>query len=268
MLAASRITRLNARSSRQRVVHLGHVLEAGAVLADQLFVHVHDEVVVLGVDRGDAAGLRQDLQHLPDVAEIDHAALAAGGDVGGEDLDRWDGRPRPPRPVAAAIRARSCPAPSCERRSRNGSRRPIPSAAARSPAARSSPSPTRAKSMIVVVPPCSAASLTRAGPSVIWCWVVPGTTIGQRQWTCGSIPPGMTICPEASTVRPAPIAARLPGAPIAAILPPATPISAGFRAGRQHREPAGDDDVEHLLALPFAALFRRRGSARSWPWRI
>ena len=63
---------------RKRVVHLGHVLEAGAVLADQLFVHVHDDVVVLGMDDGDAAGLRQDLQHLPDVAEIDHAAPAAG----------------------------------------------------------------------------------------------------------------------------------------------------------------------------------------------
>src|SRR5436190_598752 len=45
-------------------------------------------------------------------------------------------------------------------------------------------------------------------------------------WMCGSIPPGMTICPAASTTRAAPIAARLPGAPIAAILPPETPISA------------------------------------------
>ena len=72
----------------QCVVHLGHVLEAGPVLAKQLLVHVHDDVVVLGVDRRDAAGLCQDLQHLPDVAEIDHAALAAGGDVGREDLDR------------------------------------------------------------------------------------------------------------------------------------------------------------------------------------
>src|SRR6266542_4921760 len=49
-------------------------------------------------------------------------------------------------------------------------------------------------------------------------------------WMCGSTPPGMTICPAASTVRAAPIAARLPGAPIAAILPPLTPISAGSAA--------------------------------------
>ena len=70
-------------------MHLGHVLEAGPVFADQLFVHVHDEVVVFGVDRGDAAGLREDLQHLPDVAEIDHPALAARGNVGREDLDAW-----------------------------------------------------------------------------------------------------------------------------------------------------------------------------------
>ncbi len=39
------------------------------------------------MDRGDPPGLGQNLQHLPDVAEIDHAALARGGDVGGEDLD-------------------------------------------------------------------------------------------------------------------------------------------------------------------------------------
>ena len=58
-------------------MHFGHVLEAGPVLADQLLVHVHDDVVVLGMDRRDAAGLRQNLQYLPDVAEIDHAALAA-----------------------------------------------------------------------------------------------------------------------------------------------------------------------------------------------
>ncbi len=67
---------------------LGHVLKAGPVLAEELLVHVHHDVVVFGVDRGDAAGLRQDLQHLPDIAEIDHAALAAGRDVGGEHLDR------------------------------------------------------------------------------------------------------------------------------------------------------------------------------------
>src|SRR5579885_1826265 len=40
------------------------------------------------------------------------------------------------------------------------------------------------------------------------------------------MPPGMTICPLASTVRAALIEARVPGAPIAAILPPLIPISA------------------------------------------
>jgi len=40
------------------------------------------------VDRRDPAGLRQNLEHLPDVAEIDHAATARGGDVGREHLDR------------------------------------------------------------------------------------------------------------------------------------------------------------------------------------
>ena len=70
-------------------MHFGHVLEAGPVFAEQLLVHVHDEIVVFGVDSGDAAGLRQYLQHLPDVAEIDHSALAAWGNVGREDLDAW-----------------------------------------------------------------------------------------------------------------------------------------------------------------------------------
>src|SRR5262249_31266294 len=73
---------------RQGVVHLCQVLKAGAVLAGQFLVHVHDDVVVLGVDRGDAASLCQDLQHLPDVAEIDHAAAPAGRNVGRKHLDR------------------------------------------------------------------------------------------------------------------------------------------------------------------------------------
>src|SRR5258708_33582700 len=51
--------------------------------------------------------------------------------------------------------------------------------------------------------------------------VRPGTTSGQLQWTCGSMPPGITYCPVASTVRAAPVAAKPPGAPIATILPPA-----------------------------------------------
>ena len=57
-------------------MHLGHVLEADAALADQLRVHVHDDVVVLGMDDAEAALLGEDLEHLPDVAEVDHAALA------------------------------------------------------------------------------------------------------------------------------------------------------------------------------------------------
>jgi len=47
---------------RQRVVHLRHVLEADAVLAHELLVHEHHDVVVLGMDRRDAAGLRDSLQ--------------------------------------------------------------------------------------------------------------------------------------------------------------------------------------------------------------
>src|SRR5260221_4547049 len=77
-----------------------------------------------------------------------------------------------------------------------------------------------AKSSTVVVPPCSAARVTcSGGPLSMWL-VTPGTTIGQPQWTCGSMPPGMTICPLASIVRLAPMAAKPPGAPIATILSP------------------------------------------------
>ena len=77
-----------AQVLRQRVVHLGQVLEADAALADQLGVHVHDDVVVLGVDDAEPALLGEHLEHLPDVAEVDHAPGAVRPDVGGEDLDR------------------------------------------------------------------------------------------------------------------------------------------------------------------------------------
>ena len=76
-----------AQILRQRVVHLGQVLEADAPLADQLGVHVHDDVVVLGVDDAETAFGGKDLEHLPDVAEVDHPPGAVRPDVGGEDLD-------------------------------------------------------------------------------------------------------------------------------------------------------------------------------------
>ena len=69
-------------------MNLGHVLEAGAVLAHELGVHVHHDVVVLGVDDAEAAVTGEHLEHLVDVAEIDHAAFARGRDVGGEDFHR------------------------------------------------------------------------------------------------------------------------------------------------------------------------------------
>ena len=72
----------------QLIVHLGEVLEADAALADQLGVHVHDDVVVFGMDDAEPALLGQHLERLPDVAEIDHAAGARRQDVGGEDLER------------------------------------------------------------------------------------------------------------------------------------------------------------------------------------
>ena len=119
---------------RQRVVHLGHVLEADAVLAHQLLVHVHDDVVVLGVDRRDAAGLGDDLQHLPDVAVLHHAAGVARPDVGGEDLD---GGMAGLHRLGKCVEVRptgSCPAASGGSRSRNSRRRPVRVRSARSTA--------------------------------------------------------------------------------------------------------------------------------------
>src|SRR3954469_22070637 len=58
----------------------------------------------------------------------------------------------------------------------------------------------RAKSMTVVVPPCSAARLTTAGGSVRPT-VPSGFGRNQLQCTCGSMPPGMTILPVASMRR-------------------------------------------------------------------
>jgi hypothetical protein len=107
---------------RQRDVHLGHVLEAGPILADQLFVHVHDDVVVLGVDRGDAAGLRQHLQESsyrlisnnvgpvalimnttsPSATGSDAASGLKIGTVAPSGLRRAEGAIRPAKALAAA----------------------------------------------------------------------------------------------------------------------------------------------------------------------
>src|ERR1043166_6034823 len=78
-------------------------------------------------------------------------------------------------------------------------------------------------------------------------------------WMCGSIPPGMTICPVASTTRAAPIAARLPGAPIAAILPPETPISAGSVAAGMTAVPP--DTIRSNMVLPLDIRTLRPASA-------
>ena len=57
-------------------MHLGEIVEAHAVLADELGVHVHDDVVVFRMDDAKAALFRQHLECLPDITKIDHAAAA------------------------------------------------------------------------------------------------------------------------------------------------------------------------------------------------
>ena len=72
----------------ERVMDFRHVFEAGAAFAEQLFIHVHDDVVILGVDDPESALTREHAEHFPDIAKADHPALAARGDVGGENLHR------------------------------------------------------------------------------------------------------------------------------------------------------------------------------------
>ena len=71
----------------KRVVRFRQMLEANPALADQLVVHVHDDVVVLGVNDAEAALAGEHLEGLPDVTEIDHPPGPAGQYVGREDLE-------------------------------------------------------------------------------------------------------------------------------------------------------------------------------------
>src|SRR3989442_14327874 len=64
------------------------MLVAHPPLADELGVHVHDDVVVFRMNDAESALLRQDLERLPDIAEVDHAAAARRKDIGGEYLER------------------------------------------------------------------------------------------------------------------------------------------------------------------------------------
>src|SRR5215510_8905725 len=64
------------------------MLVAHSALADELGVHMHDDVVVFGMNDAESALLRQDLERLPDIAEVDHAAAARGKNIGGEYLER------------------------------------------------------------------------------------------------------------------------------------------------------------------------------------
>src|SRR5258708_34951310 len=64
------------------------MLVADPPLADELGVHVHDDVVVFCMNDAESALLRQHLERLPDIAEVDHAAAARGKNIGGEYLER------------------------------------------------------------------------------------------------------------------------------------------------------------------------------------
>ena len=58
----------------------------------------------------------------------------------------------------------------------------------------------------------------------MWGWPVMEVQMGMATWEWGSMPPGTTILPEASTTRPT-SPGREPGAATAAILSPSTATS-------------------------------------------
>ena len=71
---------------RKRIVHLSHIHKPGTVFAEEFGIHMHDNVIVFGMDHAKPTLGGKHLKHFPDIAEIHHAALAGRGDVGGEDF--------------------------------------------------------------------------------------------------------------------------------------------------------------------------------------
>ena len=71
---------------RKRIVYLRHILEPCAILAEDLGVHMHDNVIIFGVNHAKPTLARQHLKHFPDIAEIHHAALAGRRDIRREDF--------------------------------------------------------------------------------------------------------------------------------------------------------------------------------------
>ena len=71
---------------RKRIMHLRHILKPCAVFAEDLGVHMHDNVIVFSVNHAKPAFARQHLKHFPDIAEIHHAALAGRRDIRREDF--------------------------------------------------------------------------------------------------------------------------------------------------------------------------------------
>src|SRR5215471_17331897 len=63
------------------------MLVAHPPLADELSVHVHYNVIVFCMNDAETALLREHLERLPDIAEVDHAAAARRKNIGGEYLE-------------------------------------------------------------------------------------------------------------------------------------------------------------------------------------
>ena len=122
------------------------------------------------------------------------------------------------------------------------------------------------KSIIVVVPPNSAAWLTCAGGSVAFR-AAPARASASGNGRAGRCRRESPACPVASTVRAA--AGSEPGAPIIAIFRQHADIRRGG-AARQHAGAAGDHEVQHHLSPVVMAVEARRiaggeAAQNSWP---
>jgi hypothetical protein len=230
------------------------------VLADQLLVHVHDDVVVLGVDRGKTARLRENFQRLPYIAELDHSALIDRPDVGREDLDAgvpglhclWE-RGKDLRVLLAAqhqveaviaIAGAGPFALSCLDR---GLQRHLGEAQGEIE--------ERRRAAV------ERGTADLLGGALSTSSLLPGIMIGMPQWMCGSMPPGMTICPAASITRPAPTrpAARRADRDDLATLHADV---GGFGTGRHHRSAATHNQIEHAPPLRCSGSRRAESLAR------
>ena len=218
---------------------------------------------------GDAARRRDDLQRLPDVAVLHHAADVARPDVGGEDLDAGMAVLHRIGELAEMRHRHLAHQREMEAVVAVAGALPLRLRSARSTAGSVRSCAHCTKSISVVVPPCSAALLTCDGGSV--------STSGR---------PGRADRHQAMDMRidaagdDQPVLGRHGARRVRQRARPAdqrdacrpsTPISAAWVPRRQHAGAAGDGEVEHQVTPAGVSMAtpvrRRRSGAGSRPAR-